>query len=65
MKTGDRVFVHSYDGVVQSNGTITGRVDDDIFCVIIDGHDYILRMYTDELTPITKLHKLLAGEEDA
>jgi hypothetical protein len=64
MKTGDRVFLLTRSGALKT-ATITGRVDDDIVCVILDGHDYILRKYTDELTPMTKLHKLLAGEEDA
>lgn len=65
MKTGDRVFVYSHDGVVKQKGTIIGRLNDDIFSVHVDGYMYNHKKHSDELEPMTKLHKLLTGEEDA
>ena len=65
MKTGDRVFVYSHDGVVKRKGTIIGRLTDDIFSVHVDGYSYNFKQHSDDLEVMTKLHKLLAGEENA
>jgi hypothetical protein len=65
MKTGDRVFVYSSSRIVKQKGTIMGRIDDDIFSVFVDGEEYFKKKHSDELEPMTKLDKLLAGEENA
>lgn len=65
MKTGDRVFVYSHDGVVKREGTILGRIDDTLFSVYVDGELYNRTKHSDEIEPMTKLHKLLTGEKDA
>lgn len=62
MKVGDRVFVSFVPG---EPATIVGRLEDDMFRVRLDKSNYVDTVYSDEMTPMTKLHKLLAGEDDA
>lgn len=64
MKVGDRVFWRTRSGNLKP-AKVAARIDDDAFWVKVDGFDYHFKMHIDELTPMTKLHKLLAGEENA
>lgn len=64
MKAGDRVFVLVFFDT-KNPGTVRIRLEDDSFLILLDGDILPRKFYSDELEPMTKLHKLLAGEEDA
>jgi len=63
VKAGDRVFLVIKGVRSDVECEILFRIDDDSFAVLMDGRT--IRLNADEVTPVTKLHKLLAGEENA